>query len=252
MSVFSLFLSLGAVAGLLIVAVRAPKKLTTRYIDAGIGILLCAMVGSRLVYAFAHWSYYGTHVGEIFQVWLGGLTGSGAVVGALIGIIFLRLVQSFYIGPLADGLLPLLGAMSMAAWLGCWTDGSAYGAASTAWYALPVRDEWGRLALRVPVQLLGALPTLGLFAGLEQTRQWLRRPGLEASLGLLGVALIALGLSLLRADPAQTWLGLRQDTWEGLVMAGIALPAAAVLLLPRRHRAAIPIGKAALKTDETG
>ena len=252
MSVFSLILSLGAIAGLVMVAWRAPKKLATRYVDAGLGILLCALVGSRLAYALVHWSYYSTHVGEIFQVWLGGLSGAGAVVGALLGMVFLRLLQSFFIGPLADGLLPLLGTLTIAAWLGCWADGSAYGMPSAAWYALPARDEWGTLAPRLPVQLLGALLTLGLFAGLEQTRRWLRRPGLEASLGLLGVALIALGLSFLRADPAQTWQGLRQDTWEALVVAGCALPAVVVLLLPRRRRAATAIGETTLETQDIG
>ena len=59
---------------------------------------------------------------------------------------------------------------------------------STAWYALPSSDEWGMVAPRLPVQLLGAILTLGLFAGLEQARGWLRRPGLAASLGLLGWA----------------------------------------------------------------
>lgn len=205
------------------IALRAPRKLTARYVDAGLVALVGALIGSRLGFALTNWEYYRLHIGEIFEVWLGGLSASGALLGALSGILFLRAVQSFYLGPLADGLLPLLGTLSIAAWLGCWSDGSAYGYPSTAWYALPSSDEWGVVAPRVPVQLLGALLTLGLFAGLEQARGWLRRPGSAASLGLVGWALITGGLSLLRADPARTWEGVRLETWGVLVVGGIGL-----------------------------
>ncbi|HSQ18088.1 MAG TPA: prolipoprotein diacylglyceryl transferase family protein [Anaerolineales bacterium] len=223
MSIFSLLLGLGALAGLGMVAWRAPKKLTARYVDAGLGILLSALVSSRLVYALTNWAYFQSHPGEIFQVWLGGLSAPGAVLGALFGLVFLRVIQAFFIGPLADGLLPLLGTLSMAAWLGCWSDGNAYGAPSTAWYALPGIDEWGTLVQRVPVQLIGAVLTLALFATLEQVRGALRRPGLAASLGLLGWGLVLFGLSFLRADPAQIWLGLRLEAWGGAAVAGVGL-----------------------------
>jgi prolipoprotein diacylglyceryltransferase len=132
---------------------------------------------------------------------------------------------------LADGLLPLLGTLSIAAWLGSWSDGSAYGQLSDAWYALPARDEWGAIEPRLPVQLCGALLTLVLFASLEQARRWLRHPGLSASLGLLGWALICFGLSFLRADPAQTWSGLRLEAWGQLVLAGVGLVWLAIVLL---------------------
>jgi phosphatidylglycerol:prolipoprotein diacylglycerol transferase len=250
MSIFSLLLSLGVLAGLVLVAWRAPKKLTTRYVDAGLGVLLSALVGSRLMHAAANWGYYRLHFSEVFQVWLGGLSAPGALLGGLLGILFLRLLQSFFLGPLADGLLPLLGMLTIAAWLGCWADGSAYGAPSTAWYALPARDEWGAQAARFPVQLLGALLSLTLFIGLEQARSHLRRPGLEASLGWLGVALILFGLSFLRADPAQIWLGLRLDAWGALGIAAIALPAIPLTLRPNDKKSVIAADKIRVESTE--
>ena len=231
MSIFSLLISLGTLAGLVMVALRAPKKLTMRYVDAGMIVLACALAGSRLVFVLTNWEYFRGHLGEILQVWLGGLSGSGALLGALTGILILKVAQGFFLGPLADGLLPLLGALSIAAWLGSWSDGSAYGHPSAAWYALPTRDEWGAVEPRLPVQLLGALLTLFLFAGLEQARRWLRRPGLAASLGVLGWTLICFGLSFLRADPAQTWRGLRLEAWGMLVMAVFGLAGLVTVLL---------------------
>jgi phosphatidylglycerol:prolipoprotein diacylglycerol transferase len=239
MSLFSLLLSLGALAGLALVALRAPQKLTLRYVDAGLLVLVSALLGSRLVFAFTNWEYFRLHPGEIFQVWLGGLSAPGALLGAFVGMLLLRALRLFFLGPLADGLLPLLGTLSIAAWLGCWSDGTAYGASSTTWVALPAADEWGEVALRLPVQLLGALLALALFAGLEQVRGRLRSPGLAAILGILGWAFILFGLSFLRADPAQQCLGLRLEAWGALGVAGVGLAGLVGLLLPKKTQPAI-------------
>ena len=239
MSIFSLLLSLGTLAGLVLVAIRAPKKLTFRYIDAALGVLLSALVVSRLAYVFTNWTYFHLHAGEIVQVWLGGLSAPGALLGAFLGMALLVARRTFHLGPLADGLLPLLGSLSVVAWLGCWSDGTAYGAPSTAWYALPAIDEWGALASRLPVQLLGALLNLLLFIGLEYAQVWLRRPGLAACLGLVGWGLIFFGLSFLRADPAQAWMGLHLEAWGALGVAAIGLAGTATLMLHPRQQPTI-------------
>jgi phosphatidylglycerol:prolipoprotein diacylglycerol transferase len=236
MSTFSLMISLGALAGLVMVAMRAPKKLAARYVDAGLVVLVCALVGSRLVFALTNWGYFRLHPSEIYQVWLGGLSASGALLGAFTAILILRAARGFFPGPLADGLLPLLGSLSIAAWLGCWIDGSAYGHPTTAWYALPASDEWGAVAGRLPVQLLGALLTLIVFVGLEQARGRYRQPGMVAGLGLLGWAMIFFGLSFLRADPAQAWQGLRLEAWGALGVAGVGLASLLVGLLRYRMK----------------
>lgn len=239
MSIFSLLLSLGAIAGLVLIAVRAPKKLTFRYMDAALGVLFSALVVSRLGYVFSNWEYFRSHAGEIFQVWLGGLSAPGALLGAFLGMLLLRALGYFFLGPLSDGLLPLLGTLSIAAWLGCWSDGTAYGAPSTAWYALPASDEWGAVTPRLPVQLLGALLSLVLFVGLEQAQAWLRRPGLAGSLGILGWGLVVLSLSFLRTDPAQVWLGLRLEAWGALGVSSVGLAGLTTVLLLRKHQPAI-------------
>ena len=58
--------------------------------------------------------------------------------------------------------------------------------------------------------------TLGLFGLVEGVCARLRRPELAASLALLGLALILLGLSLLRADPLPLLRGWKLDTWAAL------------------------------------
>src|SRR4030065_623834 len=81
MQPFSILLGLGALAGLLLAGWRAPKKEASRYLDGSLGILLGALLGSRAVAVAVNYSYYQAHPGEIVQVWLGGLSGIGAMAG---------------------------------------------------------------------------------------------------------------------------------------------------------------------------
>ena len=214
MSIFSLLLSLGALAGLAMVAMRAPKKLTIRYVDAGLGVLFSALVVSRLVYVFDQ-------------------------LGLLPACTPARYSRSGWAGCLRQGRCwghswaccscgqcgPSFSARWQMGCCRCWAPcpsppGWAVGAMAAP-MARPRRPgmrcrestSGGALAPRLPVQLLGALLDLALFAGLEQVQGWLRRPGLAASLGLLGWGLVLFGLSFLRADPAQIWLGLRLEAW---------------------------------------
>src|SRR4030042_1674259 len=79
MQPFSIFLGLGALTGLLLVGWRAPKKDAIRYLDAGLGILLTALVGSRIGAVVINWGYYQSHPGEIVQVWVVGVTRAGCM-----------------------------------------------------------------------------------------------------------------------------------------------------------------------------
>ena len=120
------------------------------------------------------------------------------------------------LGQLADGLVPLLMLVSLAAWIGCWLDGCAYGPESLAWWSLPARDEWGLLSWRFPTQLLAALLTLALFWLVDRWRPGRKIPGLTASLAVIGLMAIILAASFLRADPGLVWNGLRLDAWAAL------------------------------------
>lgn len=160
MQPFSILLGLGALVGLLLIVWQAPKEEASLYLNAGLWTLFGALVGSRALVVMENYSYYQSQPGEIAQVWLGGLSGMGALAGGLLTILILAAWWDLPVGKLADTLLPLAGAVAITAWLGCWVDRCGYGIQSAGWWALPGRDEWGRLANRVPVQLLGAVFTL--------------------------------------------------------------------------------------------
>jgi phosphatidylglycerol:prolipoprotein diacylglycerol transferase len=216
MQLFSLLLGLGALAGLLLVGWRAPQKDRIRYVDAGVLTLLGALLGSRALTVAVNFNYYQSHPGEIFQVWLGGLSSIGALIGGLLAVFILASWWKIPVGELADLLLPLAGTMTITAWMGCWMDRCGYGINSNAWWALPARDEWGVLADRIPVQLIGAISTLMLIWLLDRSGKRLPVKGMSASIGLFGLSAVVFALSYLRADPIPIWNGLRLEAWGAI------------------------------------
>jgi phosphatidylglycerol:prolipoprotein diacylglycerol transferase len=238
---FSILLGLGTLLGLLLTIWRVREKETSRYLDAAIWILVGALVGSRAVAVAVNFMYYENHPWEMIQVWRGGLSGIGALAGVMVTAIVLAYLWKMHAGDLTDILLPLTGALTVTAWLGCWVEGSAYGRISDVWWALPGRDEWGIVTNRVPVQLLGACLTLVLVWVLDRASKRISIPGLMGTCGLFGLSAIQCGLSFLRADPALVWNYLRLEAWGaiGLMLSSLLLLAAFILDWKSRKKKAI-------------
>lgn len=256
MSALSILLGLGAALGLGWAIWSCPPMRATRLADCGIWVLAGALLGGRAAYVAAAWPYFGSSPLEIPQVWLGGISGPGALGGALL---FLALTAAFTRQPLAllaDDLLPLALTLVVSAWLGCWLAGAAYGPLTNAWWGVPARDEWGSLALRWPLQFAGALLSLLVFGLLDLARgrrrreagllfKGMRRPGRASSLGLLALGIQFYGLALLRADIGRHWQGLRLEAWGGLAFAALGLLFFSLTFTRRpgvKHRQ-IPIGE---------
>jgi phosphatidylglycerol:prolipoprotein diacylglycerol transferase len=223
---FSLMLALGAFVGMVWVVWQSPEKEAPRSMETGIWTLLGALLGSRMVFVTFNWPYFHDHPWESLQVYLGGLSWPGALAGGLLALAFYAgLSRQPFVG-LADALVPLLVCLSVSAWLGCWLDGCVYGAAVFNWWGVPSLDEWGRVSSRSPVQLVGALFTVGLFWSSERAvRRGNYKSGTLACLGLLNLSLISFGLSFLRVDPVLSWRGLHLDAWAALIFAGLGLTA---------------------------
>jgi phosphatidylglycerol:prolipoprotein diacylglycerol transferase len=216
MTMFSPLLGAGALAGLILVSWRAAQKERLRYLDASLVALFGALVGSRMLAVAVNWTYYQAHIGEVFQVWKGGLSSTGALWGGILAVIIISWVWRKPLGLLADTLFPLAGTLAIAAWMGCWLGGCSYGVAADIWWALPSRDEWGVVASRVPVQLIGAAATLLIIWLLDTVGRRLPVRGMGAMLGLLGLSAVLFGLSYLRIDPTPIWRGLRLEAWGAL------------------------------------
>ena len=225
----SLLLAAGVVLGLGWVVVQTPAKAAPRTIDEGLVLLFGSLVGSRIGFVWIHWPYYRLHLGETPQVWLGGLSAEGALAGAAASLLILTIVTRQPVGLLADRHLPLGIVVATAGWVAGWWGGSGYGPlAEGQWWGLPVRDESGIYARRLPVQLIGAVVGLGIYWFLDKLRMPARRgaravPGRAAAWWFLTLALQLLALGFVRADPGLVWLGLRVDIWAagGLCVAAV-------------------------------
>jgi phosphatidylglycerol:prolipoprotein diacylglycerol transferase len=216
------------------VVYQAPKNEVEATLQHSLAALFGALLGGRLVYVAVNWPYYQEQALEIPQVWLGGFSGLGALGGALLALRLAAWRSRQPWGKAADALLPLLAAVTVVAWLACWSAGCAYGNPTEAWWGVPARNEWGVTAFRQPAQLWGACAALVLYWAINRSRKWLTAPGGATYLALFGLALLGVGLSFLRADPAPIWRGLRLDAWGWLGLAGFAFLLGLTTIKPRQ------------------
>src|SRR3989338_4924887 len=83
---YTLLIDLGIGAALGWLYLRAPADKRIVWFDAGLVAAVSGLVGARLVYAWVNGNYYADHLGEVLQIWLGGLAWPGAALGALAGL----------------------------------------------------------------------------------------------------------------------------------------------------------------------
>ena len=231
---YALILGLSAAIGLAWIAWQAPKGEVERRLDFGLWVLGGGLIGGRLAFLVAHASYLRVELLDLFAIFQGGLSWVGAVLGGMAVLLVYTRVRRVAMGLLADALIPLVATIIIGSWIGCWVDGCAYGVDVNTWWGYPAVDEWGRVSMRWPIQLVGAISTLGLLWIIESLPEMVS--GARAALGLLAFSLVAFSLSFLRADPARVWNGFRLDTWATLVIASMALVLFLLVWLHDKYR----------------
>jgi prolipoprotein diacylglyceryltransferase len=217
MLVFPLFLGAGTAFGLVLITWRVNERRALTLLDDAIWTLLGSLLMGRAIFVALTWSYFRAHLLEIPAFWAGGMSGPGALAGGVISVLILIRIRKEK-GSLIDELLPLAGSLAVFTWLACWAAGIAYGKPVQGWLGLPAKDEWGLMSSRLPVQLAGALLTLGLIYLIDRFRLNLSLPGQQGFAGLAGLGLVLALLSFFRGDPASTLAGLRLDAWAGLAL----------------------------------
>lgn len=222
---FAILIGAGAALGLWQIAQNAPALEVNNRLRTGWLILLCTLLGARLFYVLFHLDYYIQHPLLVLAVWQGGLSWLGALTGAAAGLLLAARAWGQPVTELADVMMPLLPPVIIAAWLGCWQTGCAYGALAPlgAWWAVPCLDEACNTLLRFPLQPLAAFLLLLYYAWLENRFKNPLPSGSRMLLAVLGLALVMLAASFFRDDPIQHWQGMRHDFWEALLVALLCL-----------------------------
>lgn len=225
---FSLLVGAGASLGMGRVLTGAPVESRGRAAAAGFALLLVALAGARIVYQF-------NHPAAPFDLPLGGLSWGGAMLSGWLALPFAAALAGIPAGRLADLLFPLAATVLTAAWLGCWMDGCAFGPPTDAWYGVAARDDWGNLAVRLPLQLGGAVLGILTLAAADLLRSRTRRPGLAAGFWLTAAGLQLWWLQSLRVDPVPFFNGYPLNLWGAAVVVLIGILLVALALSTRSN-----------------
>ncbi len=223
MAGFAVWAGIGASVGVWRVVRSAPRQ-RDLWANLGLFTLLLAIIGARVGYVLQNAALFTSHPLDTLMVWAGGLTWPGAMAGVFLALtlfaIFYRTSRSkrVSIGWISDRLYPMLPPIAILCWLGCWQAGIAYGALipASGWWGVPSVDETGATLMRVPAQFLAALSLLVFFWVLEGRIRLPRPSGQLAGLGLTGLLVNLLVFSVICADPAPEWNGVRVNTWAAL------------------------------------
>jgi len=231
---YTLLLDVGLLSAFGVLYWRAQGRAARpdHWLDGALAALALGVLGGRLGYVAAHWTYFQDRQSQILKFWRGGLSWHGALAGAVIGLAIYCRVRKVGFWRLADELAlvaPLVGA---AGWTGCLLAGCSYGRALAEphWLAADLPDLFGVWALRYNVQSLAAAWSLAVAGAMWALRE--RSPaGLRTGVFMLsygaGIALV----DALRGDLVPQWRGWRLDVLlDGAVALAGSLVAGAVWL----------------------
>lgn len=182
-----------------------PVVLDSILVAAAGGILF-----GRAVFVATNWAYFHAQLPQAFQVWRGGLSAHGVLLGAVGGLALYARLRRIDPWALLDLLAPGGALVAASAWLGCLWAGCAWGLETgpdqgLLWaLSLELPDLYGLRAPRVAVQAMGAVWSLLMFGatlGVGST-------GGAFSLWLLLFAIGDFALGFFRGDPLPKGSGL--------------------------------------------
>ena len=110
-----------------------------KVLDLSFGILVAAMVGSRILFIIVNWDDYAHDLMGIFQFWKGGLVFYGGFIGAvLFSVWYMRRHEMSFL-PYADVMAPTVAIGQALGRLGCFSAGCCWGGACDAHYLFAAR-----------------------------------------------------------------------------------------------------------------
>ncbi|MDP3729912.1 MAG: prolipoprotein diacylglyceryl transferase [Candidatus Omnitrophota bacterium] len=142
-----------------------------RIIDLGIVMLVCGIIGARIVYIALNFQYYVKNPLEIINLTKGGLVWYGAFIFGMIGSAWFVKKNRISFWTAADLFAPYIALAQAFGRIGCLLNGCCYGAAAPSSLLLSVvfPDE---SILRYPTQVFSAVALLLIFVIL---RIWQKR-----------------------------------------------------------------------------
>lgn len=211
---YGLLVALGVLIGLWI-SVRNSEKQGINPDHAwnlGILVVLCGIIGAKILYIINDWSYYTTHPGEILSwgtVQAGGVF-SGGLIGALAAAVWY--IRRHRMPPLAtcDAFAPGLALGHAIGRVGCFAAGCCYGKETTHFWGVVFTDAnahaWVGTPLGKPLEPTQLFESAVELANFFVLTWMLKRKKFDGQ--VLGAYFILYGvaryfLEFLRGDPGR-------------------------------------------------
>lgn len=130
---YSLFILIGAGLAYLLITLEAKRfKIKKDFIfNIFFWALIIGIIGARLYYVLFNWSYFKSHINEIWAIWQGGLAIHGGIILGIVTVWLYSLKHKFRPIRFLDMAAPaVIIAQAIGRW-GNFANGEAYGAATT-------------------------------------------------------------------------------------------------------------------------
>ena len=130
---YSLFILIGVGLAYFLIAREAKRfSISNDFIfNMFFWTLIIGIIGARLYYVVFNWEYFGAHIGEIWQIWQGGLAIHGGILFGLITINLYSKKHNIRTIKILDMIVvPLILAQGIGRW-GNFFNSEAYGLATS-------------------------------------------------------------------------------------------------------------------------
>lgn len=241
---YGVMVAMAFLVGLWTASRRAPRDRIAgeKIVDAGIWILIGAIIGARFLYVVSYWDrlferplWPSAPWTEIFMVQRGGLVFYGGLIGASLTCIIYSRVRQLPLWKLADIFAPSIALGYVLGRLGCFLNGCCYGRVcelpwavrypnlSDLWkqhYEAGLVDQTSRSAPLHPTQLYDALLSFALYVGLAWLFRRKKFDGQVFAVYLLCYAVTRSIVEMFRGDyaVAQIRAGLTPAHWISIVI----------------------------------
>lgn len=149
---YGVMVAVAFLAGIYLASMLAEKEGIKKddMLDLGLVIIICALIGARLLYIFIGWKYYLQHPLDMLKVWEGGLVYYGGFIMSAIGTFWWLARKKLSFLKITDILVPFLALSHAIARIGCYFSGCCYGRPDEHGVIFPVLED---NTARIPVQL---------------------------------------------------------------------------------------------------
>lgn len=181
-------------------------------------MMIAGILGARIAYILANWSYFSANPIEMIRIDQGGLIFYGGLILGLISAVLYARHYKLSLYALGDFVLCGLPLGHAFGRIGCFLNGCCYGSECRLPWAVHMHN-----GLRHPVQLYESGANFLLFAFLAWYYPRNKRSGTVAAMYLVIYALIRFVDEFIRGDERLRWMGLSLAQWISVVMLSLAV-----------------------------